>query len=428
MTSQNNLFGAEDAPIPPEFKGDLVAQAKASASTPMQREFAKLLASIEQMGSELQTLVALHSQYRAKFSQTLPKRHAEQAALQREIVHFLHARLQQSDQSKAKALTASNRKAIGRIIVSFSMNFAVQGDAQMRQIHDLYSDETMEDQDEAQLEEMRELLSEMGVELPEVGDQANIAEQARAALDAIQAQMLKNQEIEDQRQAKLEQKRAEKRAAKAKSDPKLQAKLAAQSQAAQEAQSSLKNIYRQLARQLHPDRAEDDAQRALHHDLMSEVNAAYDRQDLLSLLKLQLKASQIDASAMNAVADEKLKGWVALLRAQAKDLTADVGQIRMQIMGEFRLPYGRPISAQALDASFNQAMQEYDEVLHLMRSDLELIKNDAQLKRWAKQQSRLIAQEEEMQFAPMDDMDNLEAMLDEIMMQSMPRKSTKKKR
>jgi hypothetical protein len=420
VIAQNNLFGAEDAPIPPEFKGDLVAQAKASASTPMQKEFAKLLASIEKMGAELQTLEALHSQYRAKFSQTLPKRQAEQEALQREMVLFLHKRLQQPIAGKAKALTASNRKAIGRIIVSFSMDFATQGDAQMRQIHDLYSDETMEDQDEMQLEEMRELLAEMGVDLPDLGDKGNAAEQARAALDAIQEQMLKNQEIEDQRQARLEQKRAEKRAAKAKSDPKLQARLASQEQAARDAQSSLKNIYRQLARQLHPDRAEDDAQRVLHHDLMSEVNAAYDRQDLLSLLKLQLKASQIDASAMNALADEKLKAWVALLRAQAKDLMADVGQIRMQIMGEFRLPYGRPISAQVLDASFDEAMQEYDEVLHLMRSDLELIKNDTSLKRWAKEQSRLIAQDAEMQFAPMDDITNLEAILDEIMMQSTP--------
>ncbi len=426
MTSQNTLFGAEDAPIPPEFKGDLVAQAKAGAATPMQREFARLLAHIEQLGVDLQTLEVLHSQYCAKFSQTLPKRQAEQEALQRQMVVFLHERLQRPDTSKAKALTASNRKAIGRIIVSFSMNFAMQGDTQMRAIHDLYSDEKMADQDETQLEDMRELLSEMGIELPDLDDKANALEQAQAALKALQEKMQREQELEEQRQAKREQKRQERRAAKAKTDPKAQAKLASQEQAAQEAQSSLKNIYRQLARQLHPDRAENDEQRMHHHDLMSQVNAAYDKQDLLTLLKLQLKAQQIDASAMNSVAEDKLKAWVSLLRAQAKELNADVLNLRMQMMGEFRLPYGQPVTVQALEASYTLATKEYDEVLHLMRSDLALIEDDAGLKRWAKAQSRLMAEDERMMMAEDEDMALMDEILDGIMRRQMPERSTQR--
>ena len=412
----------------PEFKGDLVAQAKAGATSPLQLEFARLLSSIEALGVDLQTLEALHSQYRAKFGQTLPQRKAEQEGLQRQMVVFLHGRLQRPATGQAKELTASNRKAIARIIVSFSMNFAMQGDAQMRAIHDLYSDEKMEDQDEAQLEEMRELLSQMGIELPELDDKANALEQAQAALKALQEKMQKEQEIEEQRQAKRDKKREERRAEKAKIDPKAQAKLASQELAAQEAQSSLKTIYRQLARQLHPDRAENDEERARHHDLMSQVNAAYDKQDLLALLKLQLSASQIDASAMSSVAEEKLKAWVSLLRAQAKELNADVMNLRMQMMGEFRLPYGQPVSAQALEASFARGMQEYDEVLHLMRNDLALIEDDAGLKRWAKDQSKLINSDEKMQMMEDEEMAMMDDILNEIVMQKMPRRPAKKKR
>ncbi len=430
MTKQNALFGEEDVPMPAVFKGDLVAQAKAGATSPLQREFAHLLSSIEALGVDLQSLEQLHSQYRAKFGQTLPQRKLEQEVLQRQMVVFLHERLQRPEANKAKALTASNRKAIARIVVSFSMNFAMQGDAQMRAIHDLYSDEKMADQDEAQLEDMRELLSQMGIELPELDDNADALEQARAALKALQEKMRHEQEIEDQRQAKREQKRLDRRAEKAKTDPKAQAKLANQEQAAQEAQSSLKNIYRQLARQLHPDRAENDAQRALHHDLMSQVNAAYDKQDLLALLKLQLSASQIDASAMNSVAEDKLKAWVALLRAQAKELNADVTNLRMQIIGEFRLPYGQPVSPEALEASFSRGMQEYDEVLHLMRSDLALIEDDAGLKRWAKGQSKLMAGDEKMQWIEDEEMALMDDILSDIMSRQSPRsprRSQKKK-
>lgn len=398
----------------PEFAGDLVAQAKEGATSPLQREFAKLLASIEQMGAELQTLEALHSQYRAKFGQILPKLHAEQQSLQRQMVVFLHERLQRAAFNEDKAFTASHRKAIGRVIVSFSMDLAMHGDAQMRAIHDQYSHEPMGDQDASQLEDMRALLAELGVDLPELDDKANALSQAQAALKAIQEKMKQDQAADDARRAKRDKKREERKAEKAKTDPKLQAKLASQAAAAQEAQRSLKSIYRQLARQLHPDRAENDAQRVINTDLMSEVNAAYDRQDLLALLKLQLKAQQIDASAMHTVAEDKLKAWLALLRAQWRELSVDVSSMREQMHHEFRLHPRLPISAQALQASLILATQEYDETLYTMRSDLATVQNDAGLKRWAKEQSRLIAEDDDMQFSNADDIAQIDAILDEI--------------
>jgi hypothetical protein len=423
MTSQNNLFGADEAPIPPEFKGDLVAQARAQATSPLQREFARLLGMIEQTGAQVQALEQLHGQYRAKFGQVLPPLQAEQERLSRQMVLFLHERLQRPDSGKTKSLTATHRKSIGRLIVSLSLNFAMQGDAQMRTIHDLYSNETMEEMDAANLDDMLELLDEMGVELPVQPGKVSAAELAQAALKAVQDKMAQQQEIEDQRQAKRDAKRAEKEKLKAQADPKAQAKLAEKEQAAQEAQHSLRNIYRQLARQLHPDRADNDEQRARHHDLMSEANTAYERQDLLALLKLQLKAQQIDASAMSTVAEDKLKSWVALLRAQSKDLISECVELEIQMVQEFRLPTKKAITAAHLEQSLAVAQQEYDEVIHLMRSDLEMIKNDADLKRWAKANSKALEQHDTM----MD-----ESFLDGIIMDDFmplrPRKTQKKKR
>ncbi len=414
MTIQNSLFGADATLFPTEFNGDLVAHAKAGATSPLQLEFARLLSSIEELGVDLQTLETLQSQYRAKFGQVLPKLQAEQHSLQRQMVMFLHERLQRAAFNEDKTFTASHRKAIGRVIVSFSMVLAMHGDAQMRAIHDQYSHEPMGDQDASQLEDMRALLAELGVELPELGDKANALSQAQAALKAIQEKMQQDQAADDARRAKRDKKREERRAEKAKTDPKLQAKLASQAAAAQEAQGSLKSIYRQLARQLHPDRAENDVQRVINTDLMSEVNAAYDRQDLLALLKLQLKAQQIDASAMHSVAEDKLKAWLALLRTQWKDLSVDVSSMREQMHHEFRLHPRLPINAQALQDRLSLATQEYNETLHTMRSDLAVVQNDAGLKRWAKEQSRLIAEDDDMKFANADDIAHLDAILDEI--------------
>jgi hypothetical protein len=419
MTSQNNLLDADTVLTPTESKGDLVAQARARAISPLQKEFAKLLEVIEATGVQVQALEKLHGQYRAKFGQILPPLQAEQERLSRQMVLFLHARLQQLDDGNAKALTASNRKAIGRMIVSLAKDFAMQGDAQMRVIHDQHSNESIDEMDAANVDGMLDLLDEMGVELPVQQGKVSTAELARAALKAVQEKMAQQQEIEDQRKAR----RDEKRAAKAKADPKAQAKLAEKEQAAQEAQHSLRNIYRQLARQLHPDRADNDAQRALNHDLMSEANTAYERQDLLALLKLQLKAQQIDASAMNTVAEDKLKSWVALLRAQFRDLASECSDLQIQMQQEFRISHPRDLTVTHLEQSLTIAVQDYDHVLHVMRSDLEAVKTDAGLKRWAKANSRDLERHDGMMDEGFLDGINLEDF-----MPPMPRQNAKKKR
>jgi hypothetical protein len=422
VASKNSSFGAAAASISSEFKGDLVTQARAQATSPLQRDFAKLLALIETTGAQVQALEQLHGQYRAKFGQILPPLQAEQERLSRQTVMFLHQRLMQPDDGQTRSLTASHRKSIGRLIVSLAKEFALQGEAQMRAIHDLYSNETIEEIDATNIEGMLGFLNEMGVELPEQTGKQSAVDMAEAALKAVQEKMTQQQKYEEQRREKRDAKRDAKRAAKAKADPKAQAKLAEKEQAAQEAQHSLRNIYRQLARQLHPDRADNDAQRALNHDLMSEANVAYERQDLLALLKLQLKAQQIDATAMNTVADDKLKSWITLLRVQAKDLNSECLELQMQMSHEFRLPRNREITAAHLDDALAVAMQDYDQVIAVMRSDLEMIKTDADLKRWAKANSKELERHDEM---VEDDF------LDQIMRKAVspaPRQSARKNR
>ncbi len=421
MVSKNRISGAIDPAAASPSKGDLVAQAKAQAESPLQKEFAMLLDVVEKVGQRVQELERWHGLYRAKFGQILPALKSQQDGLSREMVMFLHERLRRLDDAsggKAPSLTASHRKAIGRLIVSLSQEFALQGDLKMRSIHDLYSNESIADMDAAGVDGMLDLLDEMGVELPDAAGKLSASELQKAALKALQEKMTAQAEIEAQRKVR----RDEKRAAKKQADPKEQAKLARTEQATQDAQSALKTIYRQLARQLHPDRANDDAQRLLNHDLMSEANTAYERKDLLALLKLQFKASQIDVSAMNSVAEDKLKSWIELLRAQFKDLAVENGELESQMFHEFRVPHGQRMTAEAIEQSLQSAKQDYDIALHTMRNDLEQIKNDAFLKRWAKANSKDLAQHD-----PMINEDILDAILMERAMNKAPRRSYKKR-
>ena len=59
---------------------------------------------------------------------------------------------------------------------------------------------------------------------------------------------------------------------------------------------ALKRLLRRLARVLHPDLAQDDAERARLHALMSEVNAAYERGEINVLINAMLLAEGWNAA------------------------------------------------------------------------------------------------------------------------------------
>lgn len=94
---------------------------------------------------------------------------------------------------------------------------------------------------------------------------------------------------------------------------------------AQDLQSkSIREVYRQLAKSLHPDRIADDEDYEAKNQLMQEVNAAYDKQDLLTLLSIQLKIEQIDQDHIDGIALDKLKHFNVILKNQLNELQNEI--------------------------------------------------------------------------------------------------------
>lgn len=82
------------------------------------------------------------------------------------------------------------------------------------------------------------------------------------------------------------------------------------------AQNLLKDIYRKLASALHPDREQDPLERIRKTQLMQEINRAYQNNELLNLIELQLDIDQIDPSDLQELAAGKIKSYNQLLEAQ----------------------------------------------------------------------------------------------------------------
>jgi len=162
----------------------------------------------------------------------------------------------------------------------------------------------------------------------------------------------------------------------------------AQAQAEQmDARSAIRTVFRQLASALHPDREPDAQERERKTALMSEVNAAYDKNDLSTLLRLQMQTSLSGAPAAAPWADDRLAGMCLLLKEQVSALENDLAQLEAQLTQTLCVPVSAEHSEAAMTQSLQRLQAEQRQVADSLAADLQRIQNGNELKRWLKAQS-----------------------------------------
>jgi len=102
----------------------------------------------------------------------------------------------------------------------------------------------------------------------------------------------------------------------------------------------VREIFRKLASALHPDRESDTKQREAKTVLMQKVNQACTANDLLTLLELQLRIEQIDASHIANASAQRLKHYNKVLTEQLGELRMEVERVEMGFRVDFGLEAG----------------------------------------------------------------------------------------
>jgi hypothetical protein len=395
MPKQPPLFDdLEPAPATaagPANTAPIRLQAGGRKLSPEQQRFNRQLAELERLQLQTQELQSLTDAFRPQFSAGLEPLRQRFAQCERAMVLLLHQRLQRPGLTKVQQSTAR------RILTSISEQHALQGDAQMKELHDLHCEEGgLDAQQQQDLEETREILQdEMGVDLS--GIDANSAAE-------LLAQALQRQFERHQAQA---QARADKRAAKQSAK-----KAAAQAALPPEAQrtpehadpkSLLRSLYRQLASDLHPDREPDERLRAEKTQLMSQANTAYQSGDLAALLHLQWRTQQISPEAMAQWSQQRLNALSSLLKDQIKTAKEKLEGVRHRLQGELMVPPIVPLTSRGLQHHLAQEKLNWQNTLHTMERDLRDIEDDKTLKQWLKDQRRLIKERDQF-YDQLDDM------------------------
>ncbi|EJM95900.1 J domain-containing protein [Herbaspirillum sp. YR522] len=328
----------------------------------------KLLAGWEQVSAECQPVYV---------QQLLPLR-SRFIALSLELVDRLDA---QFDDAK---LASSDRQAISALILNLLEQHGDQMADEAR-LKALYNRHSGSDFDQDMTLEVEELKARMEAMFGEsLGDDIDMS-----SPDEVMARARAKMAEHQAREMAKKQARAERRAARsgpAKADAAARRREAAQAELTQ----SLRDIYRKLASALHPDREPDELMRARKTEMMQSLNAAYEKQDLLHLLELQIQLQQIDQDALNELGDARLKHYNKLLKEQATELEHELLMTEDRFRSIYSIHSPQRLTPEAARRCLHLEIVRMQDYIDGVSGDLEVFSDVKAFKRWLKEMKRHI--------------------------------------
>jgi chemotaxis protein histidine kinase CheA len=191
---------------------------------------------------------------------------------------------------------------------------------------------------------------------------ANKKAEAEAAREAATAERRSKKKLSDK-----QQERADKQAA-----------------AEADMNKTTKQIYVDLVKNFHPDQEPDEVRRQWKTEIMKQVNVAYQENDFLKLMELQISLLEERENRLQGLGDEQLKYFNKSLRQQLEELEREADSVNPQFNGN---PFARFYSR-------NRAISELQMEKHIKamkqqtksrRHNIEFIRSLFGLKEYLKQ-------------------------------------------
>jgi hypothetical protein len=278
-------------------------------------------------------------------------------------------------------LSKSQLATLRGVVCQMALQLMKAGAPGMAELHDRYSPQTLAQIKRAQAQALRQ---EFSAWLGEDFHQADECHDPDAVLSEAVAQWQASKaEKQAKRQAKTEARNAKRQAA----NPLQQ--LGADAE--HDAHAFLRQLYRQLASALHPDRATDEAERQRKNTLMGEANAAYERNDLLALLRLQLQAELVAPLPLGSAPDKRLHSMTLLLKQQAAALERQRQAEQQRWTRLLGLDWGSPLLAELLQSRLLAETEQLQRTLADAEAALTQIRELPTLKAWLNHQRGMAA-------------------------------------
>ena len=270
------------------------------------------------------------------------------------------------DPHNTPKLAKTQRRKLAALIPQLAGMLLEEGaDAEVEALYDRYSDASHADLLQANLAGVEAMFGHVLGEGALAGHQAeSIDDLMQHAAEHMAAQVEAEQQARDARaRHSAKGRRAE-------------AARQQQEAASQQADQSVREVFRKLASTLHPDRETDATERERKTALMQHANQAYGRNDLLTLLTMQLALEQIDDQHLANLPVARLAHYNQVLGEQLQALQQEVQACVLPYRMQFG-PFGRALTLAAVDSALTTNLADMRQDLRGIEHDIALLRHPA---------------------------------------------------
>ena len=254
------------------------------------------------------------------------------------------ARGERSSRARRRALARHIEQIVAQLLASGD------GDPALEALHDAYADTPYAQLAQAELDELEGMFAQM------LGDDALAGHDASSPAELFEHVRAHVEASEHAHGQHAGSSRARRVAAR-------------ETAQRTEALGTVRTIWRKLASAVHPDREANPTERARKTVLMQRANDAYERNDVLTLLSLQIELEQLDPDHLASAQPQRLQHFVTVLKEQAAALEQEIEQCLLPFRMLLDRPHG-PLLPEMVDASLEKELAEMREMTQVIEVDL----------------------------------------------------------
>jgi hypothetical protein len=283
---------------------------------------------------------------------------------------------------------AKDKKKLSHLISEMAFGLISEhGMDDLKPIFDRYNkesfDETTSEANEVSLEMSKNMAEMMyGIEIDKDAD-LSTAEKFHAYLHQ---KMIEKEEQDEMLRAQREEARAnapktEKQRLK---EEKYKAKKDKESAEEKKMSQSVREVYMDLVKTFHPDLEQNEEEKIRKTAIMQRVVAAYQDNDLTTLLQLQMEFERIDQDHIGNIAENRLLQFNKILSRQAKDLNEVLLDVKERIANACGRDLRELKTPAVIDFFLNTSIKEAKKDLKSIKTEVQELENPLQMKTFVK--------------------------------------------
>jgi hypothetical protein len=274
-----------------------------------QKKFNGFLKKIQKIKDDIEAAKMFYAQVPAWMEKLRPHEQ-KQAEAKRKLVLALDASpfLHKLTRNQLEDLHEIMVNFCGELITEFQMD-------DLKAIFDKYSSEMSWEESEAdaksQVAEMAKDMFGMDIDIDKMSD----PKQQQEEMERIMREMAERKEREKEAAEAQQAEYANRKKSQKEIDRDLK-----EAEAAKNMSKTTRQIYMELVKTFHPDQEQDETERVRKTEIMQKITAAYEKDDLLQLLELQMTLLDRADHILQSMNDDKLKLYNKMLSQQVFQL------------------------------------------------------------------------------------------------------------